>query len=205
MITIWGRANSHNVKKVVWAAIEMGIAYRRIDMGGPFGYTDDYRAKNPNPLIPMIEDDSVPGGFALWESNTILRYFADAHAPDWRIADVCARAQAEKWMDWHFDFSEAQNDAFFGVVRHGKQPDDPKVVASLAATVPLARILDAQLAQTPFLSGQHFGLGDFPMGVYIHTFFSLPHDRPALPHLEAWYAGLTKRPGYASTVMIPLT
>ena len=205
MITIWGRPNSHNVKKVVWAAIEMGLPWQRLDMGGAFGYSEAYRSKNPNPLVPMIEDDSVRGGFALWESNTILRYLADAHAPDWRISDLHAQAQAEKWMDWHFDFSDTQRAAFLGLVRQGKTVEDPEVAASLAATVPLALILDAELAKRPFLSGDRFGLADIPMGVYAHTFFSLPHERPAMPNLEDWYAGLTERPGYASTVMIPFT
>ncbi|WP_353228668.1 glutathione S-transferase N-terminal domain-containing protein [Novosphingobium sp.] len=205
MITIWGRPNSHNVKKVLWAAVEMGIDHHRIDMGGAFGYTPEYLALNPNRLVPMIQDDSVPGGFALWESNTILRYLADAHAPAWRNADPRARAQAEKWMDWHFDFSDAQRGAFLGIVRGGKSADDPAVAASLAATVPLARILDAELARTPYLSGDRFGIADMPMGVYAHTFFALPHDRPSLPNLEDWYAGLTDRPGYAEHVMIALT
>lgn len=205
MITIWGRLNSHNVKKVAWAAIEMDLPHRRIDMGGAFGYSDAYLAQNPNRMVPMIEDDSVPGGFALWESNTILRYLADAHSPAFRHADVCARAQAEKWMDWHFDFADAQRDAFLGFVRRGQDGNNPAVAASIAATLALAPILDAELARSPFLSGSRFGLADIPMGVYAHTFFTLPFERPSLPSLEDWYAGLTERPGYASQVMIPLT
>ena len=75
MLTIWGRINSHNVKKVVWLAEEMGLAYDRRDVGGPFGMDAGYRALNPNALIPTIEDD----GFVLWESNSILRYLAANH------------------------------------------------------------------------------------------------------------------------------
>jgi len=205
MITIWGRLNSHNVKKVAWAAIEMDLPHRRIDLGGKFGYTDEYLAKNPNKMVPMIEDDSVPGGFALWESNTILRYLADAHAPQFRHADAASRAQAEKWMDWHFGFASAQVDAFLGFARRGKDASDPGVAASIRATIEQARILDAELAHTPFLSGNRFGLADIPMGVYAYTFFSLPFERPSLPNLEDWYAGLTERPGFAGQVMIPLT
>jgi glutathione S-transferase len=80
MLTIWGRLNSHNVKKVAWAAIEMDLPHRRIDMGGPFGFTPEYLAKNPNRMIPTIED----GDLVLWESNAILRYLADRHAPSFR-------------------------------------------------------------------------------------------------------------------------
>jgi glutathione S-transferase len=205
VITIWGRLNSHNVKKVAWAAIEMDLTHRRIDMGGIFGFTDAYLALNPNAMVPMIEDDSVSGGFALWESNTILRYLADAHAPQFRHADAVSRAQAEKWMDWHFGFADAQRDAFLGFVRQGRSIGDPGVIASIGATIEQARILDAELARRPFLSGHSFGLADIPMGVYAHTFFSLPFERPSLPNMEDWYAGLSERPGFASQVMIPLT
>ncbi len=205
MITIWGRLNSHNVKKVAWAAIEMDLPHRRIDFGGKFGYTDDYLAKNPNRMVPMIEDDSVPGGFALWESNTILRYLADAHAPSFRHANAVSRAQAEKWMDWHFGYAEAQVGAFLGLVRQGKDLTDAGVIASIGKTIEHARILDAELARRPFLSGNAFGIADIPMGVYAYTFFMLPIERPSLPNMEDWYAGLTERPGFASQVMIPLT
>jgi glutathione S-transferase len=34
MLIIWGRINSHNVKKVVWAAHECGLVFERRDMGG---------------------------------------------------------------------------------------------------------------------------------------------------------------------------
>ena len=80
-LTIWGRLNSHNVKKVAWLAVEAGIAHERRDIGGSFGFTDAYLAMNPNRLIPTIEDD----GFVLWESNAILRYLAARYAPAlWR-------------------------------------------------------------------------------------------------------------------------
>ena len=69
MLTIWGRLNSHNVKKVAWFAEEAGLAYVRHDIGGPFGMDTDYLAKNPNAMIPTIEDGEV----TLWESNAILR------------------------------------------------------------------------------------------------------------------------------------
>ena len=71
-LTIWGRANSVNVQKVLWCAEEFGLSYRRIDAGMAFGVveTPAYRALNPNGRIPTVEDD----GYVLWESNTIARY-----------------------------------------------------------------------------------------------------------------------------------
>ena len=200
-IVLWGRLNSHNVKKVAWALVEMGLPFVRHDIGGAFGYTSEYLAMNPNRLVPTIED----GNLVLWESNAILRYLADAHGPDFRSHDPKVRAAGDKWMDWQFTFAEALRDAFLGCIRQGRDASDPAVAASAAKAGEMMALLDAQLARGPWLSGERFGIADIPMGVYAHTFFSLPVTRPDLPHLAEWYARLKTRPGYAAQVMIPLT
>lgn len=202
MLTIWGRLNSHNVKKIAWAAIEMAIPHRRIDIGGAFGFTPEYLAMNPNRMIPTIEDD----GFVLWESNAILRYLAHRHAPAFLPDDPRIRAAGDKWMDWQFHFADAQRDAFLGLVR---QPEDQRDAAAISRSAEQSTkmmcVLDTALADQPWLSGQDFGIADFPMGVYAHTYFTLAIPRLELPNLTRWYRDLQGRPGYAETVMIPLT
>ena len=34
MLTIWGRENSNNVRKVLWCAAELGLSYTHINAGG---------------------------------------------------------------------------------------------------------------------------------------------------------------------------
>src|SRR5271154_3640877 len=72
MITIWGRANSVNVQKVLWCCDELVLPYERIDAGLQFGRNNEpeYLAMNPNARVPTLVD----GDFVLWESNSILRY-----------------------------------------------------------------------------------------------------------------------------------
>jgi len=203
MLTIWGRLNSHNVKKVAWFARELDLPHVRHDVGGQFGMSEAYIAMNPNRLIPTIEDGDV----VLWESNAILRYLASRYAPEamWP-ADPAARAQCDKWMDWQFSFAEGQRDAFWNLVR--KQPEERDATA-LEKSVRLAGeamlILDRALASQPWLSGDQFGVADVPMGVYAHSFFALPMERPDVPHVRTWYDRLRERPAYVETVMIPLT
>lgn len=201
MITLWGRLNSHNVKKVAWALIEMDLAFERKDIGGQFGFTPEYLAMNPNRMIPTIED----GAFSLWESNAILRYLADRYAPDFRSDDPEIRASGDKWMDWQFHFADAQRDAFLGCVRHGKDGSDPAVARAAAQASAMMLHLDKELGRRRWLSGDRFGIADIPMGVYAHTFYTIPIERPELPNVGEWYARLRERPGYTSQVMIPLT
>ena len=71
-LTIWGRANSVNVQKVLWCLAELDLAYQRIDAGMQFGKNNEapYLAMNPNGRVPTLVD----GDFVLWESNSVMRY-----------------------------------------------------------------------------------------------------------------------------------
>ena len=202
MLTIWGRLNSHNVKKVAWFAEELGLPHVRHDVGGQFGMDADYLALNPNALIPTINDD----GFVLWESNAILRYLAARHGGErWWPADPATRALADRWMDWQIDYAEAQRDAFVNLVRRAPGDRDATAISRAAdRCAHRLQVLDRHLAGQPWLSGATFGIGDIPMGAYIHTWFTLDIPRPDLPHVADWYARLKSRPGY-DRVTIPLT
>ena len=61
MFTIWGRTNSTNVKKVLWAAEELGLPYENIPAGGVHGVVNDpdFRALNPNGLVPVLKDGDL--------------------------------------------------------------------------------------------------------------------------------------------------
>lgn len=98
MIRIWGRASAFNLQKAYWALLETGQPYERLDAGGDFGGLDspDFLARNPNGRIPVIDDN----GFVLWESQAIVRYLAEQHAPALVPNDVQGRALASQWMDW---------------------------------------------------------------------------------------------------------
>ncbi|HMA10170.1 MAG TPA: glutathione S-transferase, partial [Ramlibacter sp.] len=64
MLKIWGRLSSINVRKVVLAARWLAVPFERTDAGHEFGIVDTpgYRARNPDGLVPLIEDDD----FVLW-------------------------------------------------------------------------------------------------------------------------------------------
>ncbi|MFJ7146549.1 glutathione S-transferase family protein [Pseudomonas protegens] len=207
MLKIWGRKNSSNVRKALWCAEELGLAYESLDAGGAFGVVDtpEYRALNPNGRIPLIEDD----GFVLWESNTIVRYLVARHAANshWYPADVQARASAEKWMDWTTStFAEPFRHLFWGVLRTpAAQQDWQQINAAKATCAELLTRVDQALAGQPYLSGEEIGVGDIPLGSFIYAWFEMPIERPSMPHLEAWYQRLKQRPAYRQAVMTALT
>jgi glutathione S-transferase len=206
MLKIWGRINSVNVKKVVWAAQELGIPFERIDAGRQFGVvnTPEYLALNPNGKIPLIEDD----GFVLWESNAIVRYLTAKHAygtlyPD----DLQSRADADRWMDWQATaFNATLSPAFHGLIRTAPEQRNPAAIEeSRVKTAPLAAMLDQHLAGREYISGDRFTMADIVVGCTTHNWLNLPFQRPAMPHLERWYAALRARPASREVLQLPLS
>jgi len=75
MITIWGRANSVNVQKVLWGCDELGLQFERIDAGMQFGrnHEPDYLAMNPTGRIPTLGTSYCGNRVRscdIWRSNT---------------------------------------------------------------------------------------------------------------------------------------
>ena len=96
MITLWGRNNSTNVKKVLLTLEELELPYEQILAGREFGinHDADFLAMNPNGLVPLLRDDE--SDLILWESNAIVRYLAAQYGQKrlW-IDSPARRAEAE--------------------------------------------------------------------------------------------------------------
>lgn len=208
MLKLWGRINSSNVMKVLWTLDELGLAYERVDVGGAFGGNREaaYLAKNPNGLIPTLED----GGHVLWESNSIVRYLAARYgAAPFHRADPAERAVVEGWMDWTLTTVGApMTPLFWGYVRTPAEQRDPVALEEARKKAAASwAILDAHLAANaqPYVCGADLTPADVVLGPSVHRWFALPIERPSMPALEAWYGRLKLRPGYAKWVAVPMT
>ncbi|OPF64650.1 MULTISPECIES: glutathione S-transferase family protein [Hydrogenophaga] len=205
MLRIWGRLSSINVRKVVLCAQVLGVPFERIDAGLSYGVvnTPDYRAKNPNGLVPLLED----GDFTLWESNAIVRYLFAREASPLYPQDLQRRADAERWMDWQqTTLNPAGSPGFKQLIRTPEAQRDPAVIAaSVAATEPLFAQLDEHLARQPFMAGDALTMADIPIACEVHRWWGLPLPRPAWPHLERWYAQWLALPASRGVLDLPLS
>ncbi|MSQ59219.1 MAG: glutathione S-transferase family protein [Betaproteobacteria bacterium] len=206
MLKIWGRNNSVNVQKPLWCCEELGLQYQRLDAGAAFGVvnTPQYRALNPNGLVPTLED----GAFVMWESNAIVRYLAAKHGEGklWP-EDPMVRAEADMWMDWqNTTFWPAFRPLFWNLVRTPVDQRDPKVMEDARMnTNEILGYFDNHLKQRAFVAGERLTMGDIPMGCAIWRWFSLDIDRQEFPNIRRWIGLLKQRPAYQAVVMLPLT
>ena len=199
--TLWGRASSVNVQKVMWALAECGIAHTRKDAGGKYGQTDTdaFGAMAPFRRVPVWQEE----GLVIWESHTILRHLGRGDAAALWPADPSARARADLWMDVaNTTLMPPFVGVFFEVVRfaeHERSPDRLKThLGQLNATLD---IFERQLSEQTWLAGPDFTLADIAAGALMYRYFDIGIDRPDRPALAAWYGRLTARPAYRATVM----
>jgi glutathione S-transferase len=200
MIEVLGRRNSLNVQKVMWTLGELDLEYERHDVGGSFGYPDDY--PNPNRVVPTIRD----GDITVWESSACVRHLARSYGVGslWP-SDPKTLALADQWMEWQrSDISAVFFTMFMRKVRVPPEDvDDAWIEQAAAQCGKIFALLDEHLANQPFVASSELTMGDIPLGAMMYRYFELDIPRPELPHMSAWYARLCERPGYQKHVMIP--
>ena len=206
MLKIWGRTNSINVQKVMWAVAELGLPHERSDAGGAFGGLDtpEYKSKNPNSRIPTIDDN----GLIVWESNTVVRYLAARYGagtlwPD----DPAQRVMADMWMDWQqTTLLPDMTIVFWGLIRTPEDKRDHAAIEAAARRLgSIWPMLDERLASRPFVAGEAFTMGDIPVGAACYRYHGLRIGRPRLANVERWYERLKERAPFREHVMLPIT
>ena len=195
---ILGRANSINVRKVLWLAEELGLKYERADFGRGFTPTDvpEFTKYSAFGVIPVLIDD----GFVLRESNTIVRYLAAKHGADNLYPkDLEARAIIEQWMDWSITQGYTVTlPVFHGLVTKLPPFNEPaKIEAGIKDWGKQLALLDTHLAKHgPYLTGTEFTIADIPVGLTVNRWYSIDFNQPDLPAVAAYYDRLTERPAY---------
>jgi glutathione S-transferase len=207
-LTVWGRANSVNVQKVLWCLRELDLAYERIDAGMAFGRNNetDYLAMNPNGRVPTLVD----GDYVLWESNSVMRYLVLAYAPASPIYPSAPRRRAsiDRWLDWTLStLQPVDRPVFWALVRTPVEKRDMVAIQKDAdAEAVQWRIVDAQLATRRFIEGDDFTIADIALGAYARRWFGVEGIRkPRLTHLKRWFAQFASRPGFAQFIAPPMS
>ena len=204
MIKIWGRATSSNVQTAMWALAELGVDHERVDWGGAFGGNDtpDYRAMNPNGLIPVLQD----GDAVLWESPVILRYLGAKYGSEtfWP-RDPAARARLDMWAEWTKTSicPELMYKIFWQLVRTKTADRNQALIDSgVQALKNLLPRLDQRLSEGNYLGGDDVCFADIMAGHVLYRYMTMDFDKTVTPHIDAYYDRLAGRPAYVENVMV---
>ena len=198
-LRILGRANSFNVRKVLWVCDEIGIPFVREDFGRGVKRTDtpEFLKLNPTGQVPVVID----GTNVMRESNSIVRYLAAKHrAIDLYPDDLAQRQAIEQWMDWvAYDITHALRGAFLG----GQLKEAPwnhpwYVEQGKKDLIHVIGLLDGHLASNgPYVVGKTFTIADIPIGLVVNRWFMIAElERPDYAAVAGYYDLLTERPAY---------
>lgn len=202
MLTLWGRTTSSNVQKVMWLCGEIGLDVKRIDAGGKFGINDtlDYLDKNPNGLVPVLED----GDMVLWESNAILRYLAEKYGKEsYYPREATSRAQIDQWMDWQLaTLWPAMKPFYINLARKPEaERDHAATEASREKSLALWSMLETRLSPGEWIAGTAPSLAEIALGPFLHRWFALyPEAASRQPILHDLYSRLLERLEYREHV-----
>lgn len=218
MLRLWGRPTSTRTLKVLWTLAEIGLEFDFIlasaTMGAngsvyrghrPHGVVGEpaYRAMNSNGTVPTLDDD----GFILWESNAIVRYLATKYAPLLLYGDdLQIFARAAQWMDWDNNhLMSGQHTLVMQLVRLPAQARDARELERARRDLIAAfRIIDGALGRSRFIAGDHFSIGDIPIGVHAHRWHLYDIERPPMANLARWYAEICQRGAFRQWVENPM-
>ncbi len=198
-LRILGRANSFNVRKVLWLCDELGLPFVREDWGR--GHkptaTPEFLRLNPVGQVPVVLVD----GLVLRESHAILRYLAAKQgAEELYPTPPARRVRVEQWMDWiAYDLTHAMRGAFLGG-HLGEPPwNNPWFVEQGRRDFThCMRLLDDELAGGgPHICGAAFTLADIPLGLVVNRWFAVQgFEKPELPSVTAYFELLSERPAF---------
>jgi glutathione S-transferase len=203
---VWGRRNSSNVQKVLWALTEMGMDFEVRRVGGGFGGTRDpaYLAMNPNAVVPTLQD----GALTLFESDAIVRYLARRYGAGglWP-EDPAQAALADQWTTWNTStFYPAVAALFFPTVRTPRAEQKPDGLGPQTEAMARAvAMLDAALQGREWLVGDAFSFGEIGLAISLNRALKLPVGAPDPgPATRAWLARVSERRGFREHVDQPV-
>ncbi len=176
-----------------------------VDLGSGEQFGADFRAVNPDCVVPALELDD---GTCLTEAVAICQYLEDIQPEPTLFGDTAIeRATAAMWnakaeqqglwavADAYRNFARGlKGQALPGPHKYEQIPE--LVERSKSRVLSFFKTLDMQLAQNEFIAGDHFTIADITAVVMIDfaARVKIGIDDDAA-NLQRWYATVSARPG----------
>ena len=193
--------NNLTVRIFVRAA---GLDFEEVDVWGQTR-TDDFLAKDPAHLTPMIEEEGLPKG-SIWESCAIMQYLCNTHGLDrFYPTEPARRAVVDSAMFYvvgtlyplitRATYPTLGFPQYPGEVGSSEADEDLKSAAVQEATDAIAEPLDAfrfYMDGGQFIGGDSPSIADIRLAASLEFLHAIDYDFPswATDYLEAMEAAL---------------
>jgi glutathione S-transferase len=191
-LRIYGIARTRAFR-ALWMANELGLGYEHlpIEIGDGGARAPEFLALNPNGRLPFIVDD----GFVLFESLAITLYLAKKHA-NGTLYPGTLKGEATAWQWSFWAIAEVDRGVNIWSLHAVRLPPDERDAqmrdAALQVLAAPFKVLDAALAQQPYLIGGDFTVADLNVAAVISR--AIDMDLSAVPNLKAWLTRCLERP-----------
>lgn len=176
-----------------------------VDLGSGEQFSADFRAVNPDCVVPALELDD---GTCISEVVAICQYLEEIQPEPTLFGDTAVeRATAVMWnakaeQQGLWAVADAYRNFARGLKGHALPgPDKYEQIPELAErgksrALSFFKILDTQLAKNEFVAGDHFTIADITAVVMIDfaARVKISVDEDAA-NLQRWYASVAARPG----------
>jgi len=197
MLTVHHLGRSQS-ERIVWLCEELGLDYKLVHhtrdkttMLSP----PELKALHPTGAAPVIED----GGIVLAESGAIVDYILAKYGQG-RLVKGPESPDFANYLYW-LHFSNGSLQPAMGrcmiMKRMNLPADNPMQVAMLGRLDKALRLVEARLAEVPWLAGEDFTAADV-MSVFSFTTMRLfyPADLTPYPAILAYLQRVAARPAY---------
>jgi len=191
--------------KVMAVANYLGLDWtpRFVDLAKGDQKAPHYAELNPNMRAPTLKD----GDYVLWESNAIGQYLASKRPESGLMPKgEHGRIDVTRWQFWdlaHWDPACATLIFEYVVKPHivkAGEPDPAMVAKGTEMFHRVAKVLDGQLRNKKFVTGDTLTLADFSLGTAL-IYAEMAH-LPLAPYSEIrrWHDALSAIPAWQKTV-----
>ncbi|MEY4582221.1 MAG: hypothetical protein RL701_6924 [Pseudomonadota bacterium] len=193
---IYGHSQSTCTRKVLTTAIETQTPYELITVEFATGEHKqaEHLARQPFGQVPTIDDD----GFKLYESRAIARYIADKQRSPLLGQNPKERALIEQWISIETSNFSAHVMKF--IFHYAwKRTQTAEVLDNATKQLDTAlKVMDARLAEAPYLGGNVFSLADICFMPYIEYAAATPIKDTIFAHkgVAAWWTRVSERPSW---------
>ncbi|MFW2541025.1 glutathione S-transferase family protein [Primorskyibacter sp. 2E107] len=205
-VTLFGLPPSTYVRTAAMVLDAKGV---RHSVEFPDFRTGGYREIHPFGRIPALRH----GDLVLYETLAIATYVDEAfEGPALQPGDAAGRARMMQWISAINDYVYASfvggciAERFVKPMR-GMQTDEAVIKAATPTIAAHLGILDAALADTPFLAGDGLSLADFFLAPIMAYLENTPEGEALLPergNLVAWSRQMASLPGYDRVNTMPV-